>query len=300
MIVHIPHDGRWMPHGFDRFDGAVTCLRDFGARQVFEGGHGTCLVFPVDRLVCDVERFLEGEPMEALGMGVCYERDADLRPLRSVSPEMRAEIVRRFYEPHHAKLKGLVDDEVGRWGRCLVMDGHTFSAVRRGYESSDSRPQIDVGHDGDAPSMEVAGIVIDCLRRWYDVLVNEPFAGSLRPIDRLGDERVASVMIEVRQDLDMELARQRVQEAMAEAESAFYDGTGYVPQDGQGSHDGAFSPAERHRRLDALATKYGHIDGSQDAIYAAWDDDALDSGRLTGIERRVASGSKARIVEIAC
>lgn len=304
MIVHIPHDGRWMPYGLSEFDGRVTLLRDFGARQVFEGGHGTCLVFPIDRLVCDVERFLVGEPMEAVGMGVCYERNADLGHLRTVNAEMRADIVRRFYEPHHARLATLVDDEVDRYGRCLIVDGHTFSAVRRGYEASEVRPQIDVGHDGDEPSVAVARLVIDRLRQWYDVMVNEPFAGSLRPLSRIGDRRVASVMIEVRQDLDMELARKRVQGVLAEAERTFYDGTGHsetggkddgCPDDGgKGGtnacgHAGGrhpFSDAERHRRLDDLATKYGHLDGFQDVVYAAWDDGGLDSEGLTQIEMR--------------
>lgn len=283
MIVHIPHDGRWMPHGLSRFDGQVTPLRDFGARQVFEGGHGTCLVFPVDRLVCDVERFLEGEPMDAVGMGVCYERNADLGHLRTVSPGLRDEIVRRFYEPHHARLKELVDAELAEHGRSLIIDGHTFSAVKRRYEPSAARPQIDIGHDGDSPSVGIADLMVDALSQWYDVSVNEPFAGSLRPLDYIGDGRVASVMIEVRQDLDMELARGRIQGAIALASERFYGGVS--PDVPIRQRDvTAFADCERHRRLDALAAKYAYVDGFSDLAYAHWDDCGLDSDGLTEIE----------------
>ena len=280
-----------MPYGLDTFDGTVTLLRDFGARQVFEGGAGTCLVFPVDRLICDVERFMDGEPMERIGMGICYERNADLEPLRHVSDETRQEIIRRFYEPHHAKLGKMVDAEVSSLGRSLIIDGHTFSAVRRGYEvgeRSSSRPQIDIGHDGDAPSVGIANLLVGILGHWYDVMVNEPFSGSLRPLDRIGDDRVASVMIEVRQDLDMELARERIQEAMRAAERMFYgDDTGrdYASHAGIGAGE-PFSDAERHRRLDSLAQKYGHLPGFQDVVYGAWDDHGIGSEELTRIELR--------------
>jgi len=284
MIVHIPHDGRWMPDGLSCFDGTMTPLRDFGARQVFEGGHGTCLVFPVDRLVCDVERFLENEPMEVVGMGVCYERNANLGHLRTVDPWLHDELVRRFYEPHHARLKELVDAELAEHGRSLIIDGHTFSAIKRKYELSEARPQIDIGHDGDSPSVGVAGMIIETLSQWYDVSVNEPFAGSLRPMDYIGDERVASVMIEVRQDLDMELARERIQEAIAIAATGFYGETSPSASVRQRNVE-AFSDCERHRRLDALAEKYGYVDGFPDLAYAHWDDCGLGSDGLAQIER---------------
>lgn len=286
MIVHIPHDGQWIPSGLGRFDGTVTPLRDFGARQVFEGGHGTCLVFPVDRLVCDVERFIDGEPMESVGMGICYERNADMGHLRTVDAEMRAEIVRRFYEPHHGRLRELVDGELSEHGKCLIIDGHTFSAVKRAYESSGARPQIDIGHDDDRPSVEVADLLTELLGRWYDVSVNEPFAGSLRPIERIGDGRVASVMIEVRQDLDMELARERIQEAMALAYSLFYGQR--PPSMPMRRRSGvAFTDMERHRRLDALSDKYSYVARFSDLAYAHWDDEGLGSDALTEIERQV-------------
>lgn len=292
MIVHIPHDGQWVPDGLGAFDGTVTPLRDYGARQVFEGGVGTCLVFPADRLVCDPERFLEGEPMESVGMGVCYERNAELGHLRSVSPTMRDLIVSRLYEPHHARLAALVDEEVERLGRCLIIDGHTFSAVKRGYETSDARPQIDVGHDGDPASLPVADLIVRVLSEWYEVSVNVPFAGSLRPLDRMGDERVASVMIEVRQDLDMERARERIQSAMASAARLFYGGDGSGPHADQtpcptsgADGEGVFSDAERHRRIDALAEKYAYVAGFADVAYGSWDEAGLGSDRLREIEQ---------------
>lgn len=274
MIVHVPHGGCYMPSEYADFIGEPTPLTDVGARQVFEGGRGDCLVFPVDRLICDVERFLDGEPMEKRGMGVCYTHNARLEPMRVVTPEQREEIVRRFYEPHHERLRRMVDREVERYGRCLIVDGHSFSPVPLPYEDDLLRPEIDVGYD---ESEELGEGLAEFLGQWYDVARNRPFAGAIRPLGRIGDSQVASVMIELRQDIDMGEARPCVQAAMEWAERQWYAGVDAYwedCEDASGASGRGMPAVRRHAALDALARTLGGRE-QQDAIYARWDDDTF-------------------------
>lgn len=284
MIVHIPHGGLWRPARWSQFsvDDPAT-LTDVGAREIFEGGRGDCIVFPVDRLVCDVERLPDGEPMEAKGMGICYENDAMMERFRDVDDELRIGIIEALYRPHHERLKRMVDDEVRRYGRCLIIDGHTFSPVPLPYEDDDARPEIDVGYEDCEEALGALASTI--LSQWYDVMENRPFSGSLRPLDRLGDLRVASVMIEVRQDLNLDTARERIQEVMARLEEEWYgEVEGYVPVDGTKRRGlGMLTDKERHEALDALAKDYSKDTDAVDLIMSYWDDKAFDEKALEGL-----------------
>jgi hypothetical protein len=76
----------------------------------FEAGR---VVFPVSRLVCDVEPLLsdEDEPMAARGMGAFYTRTSMGMLLRAQSnPAARQLLLDRWYWPHHSKLERMVDD----------------------------------------------------------------------------------------------------------------------------------------------------------------------------------------------
>ena len=79
---------------------------------LFEAGR---VVFPVSRLVCDVERFPsdEDEPMAARGMGAFYTRTSMGELLRAQSnPAARQLLLDRWYWPHHSKLERMVSDVV--------------------------------------------------------------------------------------------------------------------------------------------------------------------------------------------
>lgn len=284
MIVHIPHGGLYVPARYSDFVGEPVPLTDIGVRQVFEGGVGDCLVFPVDRLVCDVERFVDGEPMEAKGMGICYTRNVRLEPMREVSPEQRREIIDTLYVPHHRRLKAMVDAEVAKYGRCLIVDGHTFSAVPLPYEDDDLRPEIDVGYD---ESIELGKETARILSQWYDVSENRPFAGSLRPLDRMGDSRVASVMIEVRQDLDMEKVRSNVQSTMEILEHLWYGNDirywNNIESAREEDQD-MLTAKERHDILDALANEYRDEPDGVELIYSHWDDASMDERSLENLK----------------
>ena len=104
------------------------------------------MVFPVSRLVCDVERFPsdEDEPMASRGMGVFYTRTSMGETLRApLTPAARQSLLDRWYWPHHSKLERMVSDVVTELGRCLIIDCHSFPSVALSYELDQREERAD-------------------------------------------------------------------------------------------------------------------------------------------------------------
>jgi N-formylglutamate amidohydrolase len=88
----------------------------------------------VSRLVVDVERFADDskETMSAVGMGAVYLRTHKRSTLRhSLSDAERNALISDWYTPHHTALTSKVDMALARFGKCLVVDCHSFSSVPR-------------------------------------------------------------------------------------------------------------------------------------------------------------------------
>ena len=137
-VLHIPHSSRLVPpdeRGAIQLDDpalAIELLRMTDAytdllfpATAVEAGR---LVFPVSRLVCDVERFPSDadEPMAARGMGALYVRTSSGEVLRGPQDgAVRDRLLERWYRPHHSALEAMVH-EVAESGICLLVDCHSF------------------------------------------------------------------------------------------------------------------------------------------------------------------------------
>ena len=219
MIKHIPHAGTLIPAKYDNFIGNLISLKDKGAIEIF--GEENALIFPVDRLICDVERFTENEPMEELGMGVCYTKNANLEPLRRVSQEERNEIIEKYYKPHHKKLEDMVAKELRSYGKCLIIDCHTYRKEPWPYEDdSKERPEIDIGFNGFS---ETAKELSENLSKHFEIAYNTPFEGSLKPIRYMDYKQVESIMLEIRQDVSINKAKKYIGEALRNIEKFYYE-----------------------------------------------------------------------------
>ena len=101
-IIHIPHASVYIPGEYkDSYRPKVVrheidVMTDWFCDSLFDCG-AERIVFPVSRLLCDVERFRDDgeETMAAVGMGAVYENCSDLSPLRQVSAGEREAILRR-------------------------------------------------------------------------------------------------------------------------------------------------------------------------------------------------------------
>jgi N-formylglutamate amidohydrolase len=169
------------------------------------------MIFPLSRLVCDVERFPsdENEPMAARGMGVTYTRTSMGGALRAQpDPTNRQKCLDRWYWPHHSKLEHLVNDVAERSGVCLIVDCHSFPSVALPYELDQTSPRADICIGTDAfhtPQAVRDAIIAAAEADGYSVAVDAPFSGALVPLSSYRkDHRILSVMIEVNRRLYME------------------------------------------------------------------------------------------------
>ena len=210
VLFHIPHSSPLVPEAYaGDFNGGIgediRRMTDWYTDELFDTGFGSRLVFPVSRLVCDPERFREDgeEEMARIGMGAVYTHGYDLRPIRAVTPERREEILRAFYDPHHRRLEKMTADLLDRYGRCLVVDCHSFSREPLPYERDGARPDFCLGTDAlHTPEPTAARLESYLAGRGYSVCRNRPFSGTMVPLRYYGkDLRVSSVMLEVNRGL---------------------------------------------------------------------------------------------------
>jgi N-formylglutamate deformylase len=113
-VLHIPRASRNVPANEREtirlddaaLNGELLHMTDAYTDELFpltpvEAGR---VIFPVSRLVCDVDRFPsdEDEPMAARGMGVIYTRTSMGELLRAPPDAAeRQSLLNRWYWPHH-------------------------------------------------------------------------------------------------------------------------------------------------------------------------------------------------------
>ena len=220
-VLHIPHSSRLVP-AEDRqtillddaaLNNELLRMTDAYTDELFpvtpvEAGR---VIFPLSRLVCDVERFPsdEEEPMAARGMGVTYTRTSIGEVLRvQPDPADRQRCLDQWYWPHHSKLEHLVNDVAERSGVCLIVDCHSFPSVALPYELDQTslRADICIGTDPFHTPQAVRDAIIAAAEAdGYSVAVDAPFSGALVPLSSYRkDHRILSVMIEVNRRLYME------------------------------------------------------------------------------------------------
>jgi len=219
ILVHLPHDSTVIPPA-DRADFLISAsdlcleqlrLTDWHTAALYvEGVPADSIVrAEVSRLVVDVERFADDrlERCAALGMGATYVRTCDGRPLRTLSPERRAELMARYYWPHHRRLDEAAAERLARFGRCVILDAHSFPTGPLPTQVDFSAPlEIGVGTQPGHTSPELRALAEDFFRaHGFTVGVDIPFSGAMVPNRFFGAEpRVQSLMIEVRRDLYMD------------------------------------------------------------------------------------------------
>ena len=211
ILLHIPHSSTIIPEEYKTdftadLSDELRFMTDWYTDDLFDYP-ATKLVFPISRLVCDVERFRDNrrEEMYRRGMGVCYTHGYAGTRIRSLSHEKEECILRRWYDPHHDSLRDKVAEKLDRYGVCLIIDCHSFHALPLPYEPDkrSSRPDICIGADlFHTPGSMIERLSRSFSQKGYHVAVNTPFAGALVPAayyQRNAD--VLSIMIEVNRGL---------------------------------------------------------------------------------------------------
>jgi N-formylglutamate amidohydrolase len=219
LLLHIPHASTCIPDDAfgdfvvdrDTLDAELLRLTDRFTDALYGDGFPPAQIVAADvsRLVVDVERFADDahEPCAAHGMGAVYVRTSAGAPLRTISATRRAQLLNQFYWPHHHRLDALTARALEQFGRCVIIDAHSFPVAPMPTQVDFSDPpEIGIGTDAMHTSAALADVVHTFFTdRGFRVGMNRPFAGALVPNAYYGrDQRVQSVMIEVRRDLYMD------------------------------------------------------------------------------------------------
>ncbi|MCR4865400.1 MAG: N-formylglutamate amidohydrolase [Lachnospiraceae bacterium] len=212
IVVNVPHSSTFIPEEerkyfvTEKLDHELLVMTDHYCDDLYDVGY-EMIRFPVSRLVCDFERFRDDslEVMSAKGMGACYTSCSDLSELRHISDRHKEGILRRYYDTYHKALELAVEERLGQFGYCIIVDGHSFPSVPLPYEYDQKRdrPDICIGSDEfHTPELITDGLCKAFEDNGYRVSVNEPFAGALVPMRYYcKDKRVMSVMIEINRRL---------------------------------------------------------------------------------------------------
>ncbi len=221
VVIHVPHSSTEIPEDAAHallltpsdVEAELLAMTDWYTEEIFalSLAIATTVRFPVSRLVVDPERFTDDsqELMAAKGMGVIYTRASDGRPLRP-EPKVaeRADLLARYYEPHHKALTTAVLAALEQHATCLVIDGHSFPTKPLPYEVDQrpDRPDICIGTDAHhTPAWLRDLAVAEFERAGFRVAVDRPFAGALVPMPFYGsDTRVTAFMVEINRGLYMD------------------------------------------------------------------------------------------------
>jgi len=204
IILNIPHCSGIIPEEYrndlrltdEELESEISLLTDVDTDKLFTGY--TSIIAEVSRLICDTERFLDAnkEPMEKRGMGVVYTKTADGRPLREPDEKKRRYFIDKYYIPYHDRLNKAVASILEQYGKCLIIDCHSFSNEVPFIENGED---VCIGVDKYHTSEALSRYVINRFKSLgYTVEVNKPFAGAIVPMKYYKkDKRVESIMFEI-------------------------------------------------------------------------------------------------------
>jgi len=217
VVVHIPHASIEIP---EKYGSSILLNKDRLWREIRRMTDAFCdelydapefpnrVVAKYSRFVCDVERFRDDdlESRAKYGQGLMYTRTVFGRKLREHDIKLRETILQEVYDPHHAQLTAAVETAVDRYGKCLIIDGHSFNSTTIVKPLGMlTRPDYDIGTDSfHTPDGLREALCHKVKELGYTVKVNTPFAGAITPMKFYQkDKRVYSVMIETNRRLYM-------------------------------------------------------------------------------------------------
>lgn len=168
----------------DTLDAELLRLTDRFTDALYGDGFPPAQIVAADvsRLVVDVERFADDahEPCAAYGMGAVYVRTSSGAPLRVVSETRRSDLMDRYYWPHHQRLDAMATRALEQFGRCVIIDAHSFPVAPLPTQVDvGDPPEIGIGTDAMHTSDELADVVHTFFTdHGFRVGVNRPFDGA--------------------------------------------------------------------------------------------------------------------------
>ena len=216
VVIHVPHSARLIPPGIradlmltdkeltDELDEATDTATDKIALTALTHVRmrPTIVINHLSRLVIDPERFPDGDPAEGFGRGAVYTRTCSGAPLRAEPYPRRAELVDAYLRPYAAAVTDAVADRLNVCGWAVVIDLHSYPEKPSAFEDSSApRPPLCIGTDSRHTPPWLTAAARDAFTSLGEIAENTPYSGTYVPLRYYGiDDRVSSVMIELRRD----------------------------------------------------------------------------------------------------
>jgi N-formylglutamate amidohydrolase len=214
IAAHIPHFGTHVPdalrYQFLPWEGElwreIAMVTDWYTDELF-GIPGIAVTrTPISRVVVDLERYADDklEKNAAYGMGVIYTHNTLGEQIRrELSSQERWLLLESYYRPWHLQLELNIEQQLSRWGYCLLLDCHSFpdEPFAHEYDGDRPRPDICLGICANTPQWLLDSCMDLFRQRGYSVAVNSPYSGCLVPDRFQDDERVPAIMIEINRRL---------------------------------------------------------------------------------------------------
>ncbi|MDA9680047.1 N-formylglutamate amidohydrolase [Gammaproteobacteria bacterium] len=218
LVFHIPHSSAVIPVKLrahfmvndNEIAHELLRLTDWFTDMLFEDSEAESLIFPISRLVCDPERFLDDalEPAASVGMGVTYTRGSKGQIIREIDKVTRGRLIEDYYDPHHAALENLVTQNLDEFGVSFVLDCHSFPVEPLPTDEANTllRPDICLGFDPfHAPQELIQEIQKALESEGLNVSLNSPYSGSLVPASFYQkNPQVLGLMVEINRSLYMD------------------------------------------------------------------------------------------------
>lgn len=206
VILHIPHSSTIIPSYDDYIvdinviNKELIKLTDWYTDIIFNIKDVEQLIFPYSRIFCDVERFDdENEVMFKFGRGFYYTKCDNGEELRNENSKIK--VWDDYYLKHHKLLEEKSDEIIEKYGRCIIIDCHSFSEIpfETDLIKDNNRFDICIGTDEyHTPQWLLDKIKNNFIDNGYTVSVNNPYSGTMIPLKHYNkDKNLLSIMIEV-------------------------------------------------------------------------------------------------------
>ncbi|MDC3729214.1 N-formylglutamate amidohydrolase [Rhodococcus sp. Rp3] len=221
VLIHVPHASRIIPLELrpdllltdvelaaELDEATDTATDDIAAAALRDTRlKPTSVVSTLSRLVVDPERFPDAsEPANAFGRGAVYTRTCAGALLRTEPYPRTAHLIDTYFRPYADAVTAAVDDRLHVCGCAVILDLHSYPATPSSFEDpAAERPALCIGTD----TVHTPDWLTDTVRGSFaslpeidQIAENTPYAGSYVPLRHYGrDQRVSSVMIELRRDV---------------------------------------------------------------------------------------------------
>ena len=212
FIVHVPHAGERFPKEIildiddDEKRRQHEALKDDYLTNLVPEYCDHLIKFDISRIVCDVERFLENEPMEKYGMGFCYRKGYNGKTIRR-KDENRVYFPDKelqYYREHHGKFTEICKKSK----KLFILDLHSYhKKIIPGDMIRKDRnlPDVCLGFDEKYMMPEIVEFAAKkFLEIGLSVTFNYPYSGSFVPkevLDSPDDYDCLSLMVEFNRNI---------------------------------------------------------------------------------------------------